>query len=410
MSNLDKNSNGQLDPDEQEGRISGFIERLQSVDPSIKPGQPIPLSKITEAFEKMRQGGSSGRGGDDRGGDDRSRSDRDRGDRGGDDRGDSDRGRSRDDTSTPTDVEPLVPGFGTDEPFLAMLGFGPSAEIMAVTPIEADFSQAREVIGRHDRNKDGQIDKEELSRAPFWGTPMDFDRNGDGKLSERELATRQAVRRGSEESRRDKKDDGKGKETTPGEPTLEDFEGRKSYRVYAASAPEGVPRFFTDRDLNTDGQISMSEYTSEWKDSLIAEFYGWDRNRDGVITASEVQSGVNQGLTASEAPRGVSPQSSMTSITNAAAAGDASSGDARSSSEESAKPKLQMPSEPPSEKMMAYAKKILSKYDKNGDLALSATEWSKMLLSPADADFDGDGRVTVLEYAGYLTAKSNKGK
>ncbi len=409
LSRLDRNGNGQIDPDEQEGPAGFMIQRMQSSDPSIKAGQPIPLTKVSEAFEKMRQERESG-GGDfgGRGGrDDRGRDDRGRDDRGGDDRGRDDRGRSNDDVD-PMEVPPLVPGFGMEEPIFPLLGFGPSAEIMAVVPIEADFVTAREALGRYDRNKDGQIDQEELRRGPFWGTPMDFDRNGDGKLSETELATRQAVRRGSEESRRgDEKDDRRRNDAQKAEPKLEDFQGRKSYRVYAATTSEGTPRFFADRDLNRDGQISMSEYTSDWSDAIVAEFYNWDSNRDGVITAQEVQAGVNQGYTASDARAGVSPQDEgrreMVSV------GSTTSASATTSNAPPAEiEKLQIPTEPPSEKTISLANKIISKYDKNGDLALSATEWGTMMISPAGADFNGDGRITVLEYAQFLTAKSGK--
>jgi hypothetical protein len=195
------------------------------------------------------------------------------------------------------------------------------------------------------------------------------------------------------------------------EPKLEDFEGRKSYRVYAATSSEGTPRFFVDRDLNRDGQISMSEYTSDWSDSMVAEFYNWDSNRDGVITAREVQAGVNQGYTASDARAGVSPQDEKRrEMVSAGTSSGTSSTTSSASTASSAPPaeKVQIPTEPPSEKTISLAKKIVSKYDKNGDLALSATEWGTMMISPAGADFNGDGRITVLEYAQYLTAKSSK--
>ncbi|MFG0289350.1 MAG: EF-hand domain-containing protein [Rhodopirellula sp. JB044] len=390
MSRLDRNGNGQIDPDEQQGPASFLIQRLQSMDSSIKPGQPISIKKVSSAFEKMRGG--------------RDRDDERRGDR-------DDRRGSSNGSEDPTEVEPLVPGFGQESVYMPLLGFGPAAEIMAVPPSEADLAEAREMLRRYDRDKDGQLSKEELGRGRFWGTPMDFDRNGNGKLSESELATREAVERENKESNRDSGRDDRRRDDEGRDPIVEDFEGRRSYRVYPAGTPEGMPRFYTERDLNGDGQVSMSEYTSEWNDSLVAEYYRWDQNQDGVITASEVQSGVNQGYTASDTRRGIAPQSgTLASTASRSSSGSSSLGASSGSSpaNDPPAPKLEMPSEPPSEKVMAYAKRIVSKYDENGDLALSATEWGKMLISPAAADFDGDGRITVLEYAGYMTAKSKR--
>lgn len=425
MSRLDRNGNGMLDPDEQEGPMRSMVERMQSADPSIKPGQPIPLKKITEAFEKMRgeggRGGSwGGRGGDDRGrgGDDRGRGGDDRG-RGGDDRGrgGDDRGRGDErggETVDPMAVAPLVPGFGMEIPMIPMLGFGPSADILAVVPSEADLKEARNNIQRHDRNRDGQLDVEEAKRAGFWGNPMDFDRNGDGKLSENELATREAVeRKGNEARSGDSRQEPQNPEQKTEKVEIVDFQGRRSYRVYSASSPEGLPRFFTDRDLDKDGQVSMSEYTSEWSEKTVAEFYGWDTNHDGVITAAEVLKGVNGGLTASETRSGTAPQGSgAAAMSTTSTSQNPSSRDSRGSSASADAPaaKLEMPSEPPSEKFIAMAKKMIERYDKNADFALTPNEWGKMLISPAGADFDGDGRITVQEYAGFLMAKAERMK
>lgn len=416
MSRYDRNGNGMLDPDEQEGRMRSMVERMQSADPSIKPGQPIPLTKITEAFERMQgeggRGGSwGGRGGDDRGrgGDDRGRGGDDRG-RGGDDRG---RGGERGgETIDPMAVAPLVPGFGMEIPVLPMLGFGPSADILAVVPSEADLKEARNNIQRHDRNRDGQLDTEEVKRAGFWGNPMDFDRNGDGKLSENELATREAVeRKGNEARGRESRQSPQAPEEQTEKAELVDFQGRRSYRVYSATAPEGLPRFFTDRDLNKDGQVSMSEYTSDWSEKTVAEFYGWDSNHDGVITATEVLKGVISGLTASETRSGSAPQGNgapamSTEFTSPSSSTRESRGPAASPDAPAAK--LQMPSDPPSEKVIGIAKKTIERHDKNADFELTPDEWSKMLISPADADFNGDGRITVHEYAGYLIAKQER--
>lgn len=338
-----------------------MIRRLESIDPKIKAGQSIPLSRVTEAFDKMRgQGGDRGR--------------------------DDDRNRSSNDDESDM-LELLVPGFGIDEPVIGVPGFGPAGEISLVPVEDEDREKAAEVLRRYDRNRDGQLDEGELKRGTFWGNPLDFDRNKDRKLSADELATRQSVRRNREEAQKsasnNDRDRRRGRDDSD-EPVLEDFEGRRSYRVYAAPSAEGLPRFFNERDLNADGQVSMSEYTSDWTSSRIAEFYSWDGNGDGVITTAEAQSGSNRGLIASTAPRGVRPETNKPRTSGSSA----DTGPVE-----------------PSEKMIAYARNIIQRYDKDEDGALIETEWKSMLLSPAAADADGDGRLTVMEYAGYWEAK-----
>ena len=73
------------------------------------------------------------------------------------------------------------------------MGFGATAEMMAVEVTPADQRESEERMRRYDRNRDGFLTKDELS-SRFAGNPMDFDRNRDGKLSVSELAVRYARR------------------------------------------------------------------------------------------------------------------------------------------------------------------------------------------------------------------------
>jgi Ca2+-binding EF-hand superfamily protein len=48
---------------------------------------------------------------------------------------------------------------------------------------------------------------------------------------------------------------------------------------------------FDDYDLDGNGMIEMHEYSDEWNDKILEEFYQKDKNRDGVITRQEWNNG-----------------------------------------------------------------------------------------------------------------------
>jgi hypothetical protein len=59
-------------------------------------------------------------------------------------------------------------------------------------------------------------------------------------------------------------------------------------------------------------------------------------------------------------------------------------------------------------KYTSYAQRIIGRYDKNQDGSLSEDEYSKMLMSPLDADLDKDGKIDVIEYARWMSERSKK--
>jgi hypothetical protein len=362
---LDSNGNGILDPDEQKGPAQFLIQRMQSADPSIKPGQPISIKRVTESFNKMReQRGDTSSGG---------------------------RPSSTDDSLTP---ELLVPGFGSEEPPAMLSGFGPASEMMDVIVTDADRKQATETIQRYDRNKNGVLEKNELS-SRFSGNPMDFDRNKDGRLTVGELSVRYGRRRESaEEAKKDdnrRRDKGRSQASEVEPPDV--FEGRKSYRINGEKRlPEGLPGFFTDKDANQDGQVLMAEFATEWDDETVAEFFKSDLNRDGAITPDEAVKAVE---IAASAP--------ASSTESSATASSASSSTTSSSGSTAA-----TPAGKPDAKMVDYAKRIIVRYDANKDNKLVASEWKKMLMSPAAADGNRDGAITIDEYAWWMQSRSKR--
>jgi hypothetical protein len=247
---------------------------------------------------------------------------------------------------------------------------------------------------RYDRNRDGYLSKDEVSR--FSGNPMDFDRNRDGKLSINELSVRYARRREGEEEARKRPDQRRERERDKTVEIPDVFNGRQSYRPTSGrKLPDGLPGFFTDKDANEDGQLTMAEFSNEWNDDVIATFFQSDFNRDGVITADEALRGVEEGGAPAMASSSAASTASSTPSSSAPSSTSASSSSAPASGK-------------PDEKYVKVVKRIVERYDKNKDNVLTASEWGKMLMSPADADSNRDGRITVDEYAFWMQNRQKK--
>jgi len=62
----------------------------------------------------------------------------------------------------------------------------------------------------------------------------------------------------------------------------------RKYHVSRANLPPGLPEWFTARDADGDGQITMAEFAPNPSRADILEFNRYDTNHDGVITAREL--------------------------------------------------------------------------------------------------------------------------
>ena len=370
-----------IDPEEMQGPAQGLISRLTREDPSIRTDRPIPIAKLKEAFEQMRSGREGGG-----------------------------TGRSRADTEAQLaeamSTAPLVPGFGGEVVALEpVLGFGPSAELAAVPVTPADLKEAEERMARYDRNKDGYLSGDEISRR-WTGNPMDFDRNGDGKLSLSELAVRAARLRVAQQevtatnNRRDT-DRRRDREVQSGE-IPDPYNGRQSFATTRRGLPEGLPSWFADKDTDGDQQVSMAEFASRWTPALIDEFESFDLNGDGFITPQECLAAVRGGATASLGG------SSGGSTRGGDSASRYSGRSSRSPSEgraTSSSPSATAPGGEPAAKTLEAATRIVGKNDKNKDGVLTVDEWKDMLIDISKADFNGDGKITALEYAQWMELK-----
>ncbi len=61
----------------------------------------------------------------------------------------------------------------------------------------------------------------------------------------------------------------------------------KPYYIPARLLPDGLPGWFTERDLNGDGQLSIAEYAPTRGRTTVATFNRLDTDHDGLLTPTE---------------------------------------------------------------------------------------------------------------------------
>lgn len=446
LSRLDANGNGMIDPEESQGRMGFFLQRMAENNPRIDLSKPIPLATITAEFERMRQQGGPF-GGSSRGGSSRS----DRGDSSS--RGDR-RSREQENpySSRVTSVEPLVPGFGIEDVMTPAAGFGAEAELFNVEVNDRDRQEAARAYRYYDRNQDGVIDAEEMKRSRYGADLQLYDRNRDGKITLNEMEYRYARRRIESErdrgtqtaSRSSSSSSSSSSSASPGGPGGGMFQrgggftrggpggggfsrggpggdnarssnqrndekerarkkdDRTSYRIASTleRLPAGLPDWFTRDDANGDGQVSMSEFSTAWTEAVFDDFNQFDLNRDGIVTPSECLQAVEAG-----AVRGskVAASSSTDRGSFGRSSSNYGSGSAESRPDQSAGSSEEASAGDVDPRTLAYASRLIGQYDANGDGYLTPSEWEKMSKNPAAADRDGDGKVSAKEYAIWIS-------
>ena len=171
---MDRNENGQIDPDEMEGRARGFLESIAR-DNNLDLSKPIRNDKLRDILRARFQGGSSG----------------------------SSRGPSgASGSSSSGNSGPAVKAFGvsTTGPTPTVLDFGADAGADNWDSLRAKYDprvieKVEESLRRYDRNQDGMLDAEEMKNGRWdSGHPLDHDKNRDGKVQRSELAERYKAR------------------------------------------------------------------------------------------------------------------------------------------------------------------------------------------------------------------------
>ena len=224
-----------------------------------------------------------------------------------------------------------TPATGTDAPTASSRA---AAAIAAIPPAKVRRYVER-IMKAHDTNGDGRLQQAEWKA--MQGQPSQIDANADGTITDDEFvryvvqfAARRHIRllspdpqpaaaqtpllqpisRGPVAETETKKDETKGEQSpsiadkaspdgpsadpaasaaSPAEAAPREVPRARDRKFYvpASRIPKDLPSWFSTRDRDGDGQITLSEYAPAMTSTLLAEFGHYDLNGDGVITARE---------------------------------------------------------------------------------------------------------------------------
>ena len=167
----------------------------------------------------------------------------------------------------------------------------------------ATYVQA--LLKKYDASGDNQLDDIELKNMRSR-PPKSADSDNDKLLSYNELYIHYgggaSPASGDGKAAADEGGQGREKTIIPGAITWEGaFDEPKN-------DPTELPSSLASKDANKDGQVSMAEYSKEWDESKIQDYYKLDADKDGFITIEEAN-----GRSGSSSVRGTSASSGSTS-------------------------------------------------------------------------------------------------
>jgi hypothetical protein len=151
------------------------------------------------------------------------------------------------------------------------------------------------MLKRFDRNGDGTIHPDELderTRRFAGGFLKRLGVDPDKPIRIDELAER--IKK--ERAKRDSGGDAQKKKTVKVPERLaykvegsKQAEGRRSFRTKSPSLPEKMPKWWSDRDKNKDGQVALSEFLTTRSQRAAKTFRNYDLNNDGIVTVPEAK-------------------------------------------------------------------------------------------------------------------------
>lgn len=207
------------------------------------------------------------------------------------------------------------------------------------------------------------------------------------------------------------------------------------YKTPVEALPRGIDSWFKDKDVNKNGRIEMHEFTKTWNADVVAEFYEFDVNHDGVISAQEcldgpgelvavraAEGGGRSTASSSRDSRAAKPPAAKTASggsTRVAAADEGDSDDSATTSDEAgdedgedekgeeAPAKSKTPAaaggaESPSDKAVRM---LFKAYDKNENGTLEKDEQKGSLTPYKEIDRSKDGAISEDEYRTWYEQK-----
>ncbi len=324
LAELDANHNGVLEADECSGRRQYFVERmLQRANLPVQ--YPVAIDRVREGLQRyytssVQQAGAPGSpppgapfpGGGPPGGPWGGPPGGPWGGPPGGPWGGSPPGAppgSSGNASSATNPAPSVPGFGIPAAAPAVPGFGPVTAPTTGTvgspasPANGSSSghsddqryrdYAKQLFGQYDKNRNGVLERDEYNEMS--NNPKAADKNGDGAISFDELykwlveMSKSGSHSGSsggdsrDRDRDRERDRERSKKTEPKQPTY-----RLPFPSPVERLPSGMPEWFLKKDADRDGQVSMAEFSQDWSESKLTEYFKYDVNGDGFIVPTEV--------------------------------------------------------------------------------------------------------------------------
>ncbi len=142
----------------------------------------------------------------------------------------------------------------------------------------------------------------------------------------------------------------------------------------APGGPREMMRRLLSFDRDGDGKVSIDEAPPQMREFMFARL---DTNEDGFVDRAEIEARFSR-PGPPFGPPGERPRPDQPDETNDSTLDNTKPADIAA-------------------RYLKYAQSIVAKYDANADGALSPDEWAKMSNPPANADTNGDKRITVEE-------------
>ncbi|MDC0284702.1 hypothetical protein OAK85_05040 [Mariniblastus sp.] len=368
----DVNSNGKLEPSEMSNNTRSYLSKN-----GFNPEKPVSISKVLSKLSKEKA--------------------------------------SKEKADRKMNRERKVPGFGVEKEesgsgvsrFGATTSKAKGSTAKKVTYSDSVNRQVDSTLGRYDRNKDGSLDKEEMSRAR-WGspTPQESDTNKDGRLSRSELSNRYASResayrnssssRGSS-SRDSSKSSSKKSSSSAWRPT--------STRSTSSSSKESSTSRKPSSSSSSSSSSSREKY-EKYAASLIGQY---DENKDGKLDGDEIKKMRRPPVGADQNKDGFVTKSELydsLSGANKPASKSSSTADARktTSSSSSRSSRWGSSSSQSSSRSSSGSSRDFEKFDKNEDRQVQMHEYSakwdeKTVKEFYEKDKNSDGVITLKEWS-----------